>query len=152
MEDEHKGQDGGDDASVSACESSDVTLAGEENSTVMTMFQALMTEMKVHAKKIYQQATTVLDQQVVEMDDQAAQIRELVAEFSQVKEEVVTAQEPPELERQLCGVIGHCMTLPGPVMSTITVGGVEEKLPVFMADMEEPCLLGLCDDLGGMQR
>ncbi|MPC67374.1 hypothetical protein E2C01_061549 [Portunus trituberculatus] len=23
------------------------------------------------------------------------------------------------------------------------VGGVEEKLPVFVADMEEPCLLGL---------
>ncbi|MPC52040.1 hypothetical protein E2C01_045900 [Portunus trituberculatus] len=44
-------------------------------------------------------------------------------------------------------------------MSTITVGGIEEKLPVFMADMEEPCLLGLgflvqsaaCVDLGRMQ-
>ena len=51
------------------------------------------------------------------------------------------------------------MTLPGPMMSTITVGGVE-KLPVFVADMEEPCLLGLdslfwnaaCDDLRRMQR
>ena len=43
-------------------------------------------------------------------------------------------------------------------MSTITVGGVEEKLPVFVTDMEEPCLLGLdflvqnaaCMDLGRM--
>ena len=44
-------------------------------------------------------------------------------------------------------------------MSTITVGGVEEKLPVFVAEMEEPCLLGLdflvqnaaCVDLRRMQ-
>ncbi|MPC40348.1 hypothetical protein E2C01_033904 [Portunus trituberculatus] len=43
-------------------------------------------------------------------------------------------------------------------MSTITVSGVEEKLPVFVADMEEPCLLGLdflvqseaCVDIGRM--
>ncbi|MPC52227.1 hypothetical protein E2C01_046090 [Portunus trituberculatus] len=28
-------------------------------------------------------------------------------------------------------------------MSTITVGGIEEKLPVFVADMEESYLLGL---------
>ena len=45
------------------------------------------------------------------------------------------------------------------MVSTITVGGVEEKLPVFVADMEEPCLLGLdflvqnavCMALGMMQ-
>ncbi|MPC65398.1 hypothetical protein E2C01_059532 [Portunus trituberculatus] len=61
--------------------------------------------------------------------------------------------------RQLCGVTGHCTMLQGPVMSTITVGGVEEKLPVFVVDMEEPCLLELdflvqseaCMDLGRMQ-
>ncbi|MPC69643.1 hypothetical protein E2C01_063873 [Portunus trituberculatus] len=44
-------------------------------------------------------------------------------------------------------------------MSTITVGGVEGMLPIFVADMEEPCLMGLdflvqsaaCVDLGRMQ-
>ena len=76
-----------------------------------------------------------------------------------VREEVVAAQNIPVSDRQLCGVTGHCTTLRGPVVSTITVGGVEEKLPVFVADMEEPCLLGLdflvqnaaCVDLGRMQ-
>ena len=70
MEDEPRHQDGGDDASVG--EARDVTLAGEENSAVMAMFQALMTEIKV---KIDQQAVTMLDQQ-------AAQIRELAAGFT----------------------------------------------------------------------
>ena len=60
-----------------------------------------------------------------------------------VREEVVAAQNIPVSDRQLCGVTGHCMTLRGPVVSTITVSGVEEKLPVFVADMEEPCQLGL---------
>ena len=145
MEDERRQQDGGDDASVG--EASDVTLAGEENSAVMAMFQALMTEIKV---KMDQQAEKMLDQQ-------AAQIREAVAGFSQVREEVA-AQEPPELERQLCGVTGHCMTLPGPVMCTIAVGGVVE-LTVSVDDMEEPCLMGVdslfqnaaCDDIGRME-
>ena len=76
-----------------------------------------------------------------------------------VREEVVAAQNIPVSDRQLCGVTGHCTTLRGPVLSTITVGGVEEKLPVFVADMEKPCLLGLdflvqnaaCVDLGRMQ-
>ena len=55
--------------------------------------------------------------------------------------EVVAAQELPVLDSQLCGVNGHC------------------KLTVSVANMEEPCLLGLdslfgnavCDDLGRMQ-
>ncbi|MPC57317.1 Retrovirus-related Pol polyprotein [Portunus trituberculatus] len=64
-----------------------------------------------------------------------------------VREEVVAVQNLPVSDRQLCGMTGHCTTLRGPVVSTITVGGVEEKLPVFVADMEEPCLLGL-DFLG----
>ena len=77
-----------------------VTLAGEENSAVMTMFQSLMTEIKV---KIDQQAITILDQQATHM-------RELRAGFSQVREEVVAAQEPTEVEcrqQQLCGMTGH---------------------------------------------
>ncbi|MPC17080.1 hypothetical protein E2C01_009925 [Portunus trituberculatus] len=75
-----------------------------------------------------------------------------------VGEEVVAVQDPVS-DRQLCGMIGHCTTPRGPVMSTITVGGVEEKLPVFVADMEEPCLVGLdslvqsaaCVDSGRME-
>ena len=81
MEDERRQQDGRDDASVSAGEASDVTLAREENSAAMTLLQALMTEIKGLTEKI---------------DQQAAQIRELVAGFSQVRE-VVAAQEHPEL-------------------------------------------------------
>ncbi|MPC96803.1 hypothetical protein E2C01_092081 [Portunus trituberculatus] len=73
--------------------------------------------------------------------------------------EVVAAQDLPVANRQLCGVTGHCMTLRGPVMSTITVGSIEENLPAFVADMEEPCLVGLgslvqsavCVDSGRIQ-
>ena len=99
-----------------------------------TMLQALMTEIKVQAVKTDQQAVTILDQHAVKMDEQAAQIRELVAGFTQVK----TEAHQFTLERQLCGVSGHCMTLPGAVMSTITVGGVEKR-SVFVADMEKLC-------------
>ncbi|MPC63623.1 hypothetical protein E2C01_057723 [Portunus trituberculatus] len=75
-----------------------------------------------------------------------------------VGEEVVAVQDLPVADRQLCGVTGHCTTVRGPVMSTITVGGVE-KLLAFVADMEEPCLVGLdslvqsaaCVDSGRMQ-
>ncbi|MPC35171.1 hypothetical protein E2C01_028589 [Portunus trituberculatus] len=60
-----------------------------------------------------------------------------------IGEEVVAAQDLPVSDRQLCGMTGHCTKLRGPVMTMIMEGGVEEKLPVFMADMEKPCLLGL---------
>ncbi|MPC64541.1 hypothetical protein E2C01_058659 [Portunus trituberculatus] len=76
-----------------------------------------------------------------------------------IREEVVTAQDLPVSDQQLCGVTGHCTTLRGPIMFTIMVSVVEEMLPVFVADMEEPCLLGLdflvqsaaCVDLSRMQ-
>ncbi|MPC66918.1 hypothetical protein E2C01_061074 [Portunus trituberculatus] len=38
---------------------------------------------------------------------------------------------------------GNCTMLRGPVIFKIGVGGVEEELPIFVANMEEPCLLGL---------
>ena len=168
---------------MSVGEASDVTWARNENSAMMAMLRALMTEIIVkidqhtektdqHTEKIDQQTekidrqTTIICQnlrkirlQEVKMDEQAAQMN-LAAGNAQVREEVVAGQEPLELERQLCGVTGHFMTLPGPVMSTIAVGGVVEKLTVSAGDMEEPCLLGLdslfgnalCDDLGRMQR
>ena len=157
MEDERRRQDGRDDACVSACEAIDVTVAGEENSTVMVMLRALMTEMD-------QQMTIICPQlrkrgrQEVKMDE-AAQMN-VAAGNTQVREEVMATQEPFVLERQLCGVSDLCMTLPGSVMSTMAVRGVVEKLTVSVDDMEEPCLLGLdslfrnaaCDDLGRMKR
>ena len=170
MEDERRQQDGGDGASVSVGEASDVTLARKESSAMMAMLQALMTEIIVkidqHTEKIDQQTEKIdqraekIDQLTEKIDQRAAQIRNLAARNAQARDEVVAVQEPPELERQLCGVTGHCMTLPGPVMSTIAVGGVVEKLTVSVDDMEKPCLLGLdslfgnavCDDLGRIQR
>ena len=76
-----------------------------------------------------------------------------------MRKEVVAARDLSVSDRLLCGVTGLCTTLQGPVMSTIAVGGVEEKLLVSVADMEEPGLLGLnslvqsaaCDHLGKMQ-
>ncbi|MPC68411.1 hypothetical protein E2C01_062611 [Portunus trituberculatus] len=59
-----------------------------------------------------------------------------------VREEVVAVQDLPVADWQLCGVTGHCTTPRGPMMATITVGGME-KLPAFVADMEELCLVGL---------
>ncbi|MPC80896.1 hypothetical protein E2C01_075493 [Portunus trituberculatus] len=72
--------------------------------------------------------------------------------------EVVAVQDLPVADRQLCGMTGYCTIPRDPVMSRITVGGVE-KLPAFVADMEEPCLVGLdslvqsatCVDSGRMQ-
>ena len=75
-----------------------------------------------------------------------------------VREELVAAQDFPVSEWQLYSMTGHYTILESPVMSTITVDGVE-KLLVFVAYMEKPCLLGLdflvqnaaCVDLGRMQ-
>ena len=60
--------------------------------------------------------------------------------FAQMRE-VMAAKDLPLLDRQLCGVTGHC------------------KLTVSVIDMKEPCLLAwipfrnaACDDLGRMQR
>ncbi len=51
---------------------------------------------------------------------------------------------------------GHCVQLKGPVDVHIGVGSAVERLPVYVADLDEPCLLGLeylmqskaCVDLG----
>ncbi|MPC45833.1 hypothetical protein E2C01_039539 [Portunus trituberculatus] len=75
-----------------------------------------------------------------------------------VGEEVVAMQDFPVADRQLCGVTGNCTMPRCPVMSMITVGGIE-KLQAFVADMEEPCLVRLdslvqsaaCVDCGRMQ-
>ncbi|MPC76284.1 hypothetical protein E2C01_070693 [Portunus trituberculatus] len=48
----------------------------------------------------------------------------------------------PDSPQQLCGVTGNCMSLQGPVNACVRAGGVEEDMPVFVADLDEECLLG----------
>ncbi|KAK3889125.1 hypothetical protein Pcinc_006867 [Petrolisthes cinctipes] len=49
----------------------------------------------------------------------------------------------PESSEQLCGVSGHCAELKGPLEARIEVTGQEATLPVYVAEMEDQCLLGL---------
>ncbi|KAG0715491.1 hypothetical protein GWK47_011819 [Chionoecetes opilio] len=65
------------------------------------------------------------------------------AERTFAREDVVDSKDPSVAQQQLCGVTGHCVSLKGPVKARIGVGSVEEELPVFVAAMEEPCLLGM---------
>ena len=63
----------------------------------------------------------------------------------------------PKATQLLCGVTGECTTMRGPVSVNMGVGDVMEHLSVFIADLEDPCLLGLdylsrvrgCVDLQG---
>ncbi|MPC50092.1 hypothetical protein E2C01_043913 [Portunus trituberculatus] len=48
-----------------------------------------------------------------------------------------------EAPQPLCGVTGHCAPLRSPVKVRLSVGGSEEVLPVYIAEMKDPCLLGL---------
>ncbi|MPC59693.1 hypothetical protein E2C01_053719 [Portunus trituberculatus] len=85
-------------------------------------------------------------------------LRDLVIGLVQAMEEVVTVQDLPVANQQLCGVTGHCTMPRDLVICTITVGGVE-KLPAFVANMEEHCLVELdslvqsvaCVDSGRIQ-
>ncbi|XP_063845412.1 uncharacterized protein LOC135091900 [Scylla paramamosain] len=62
----------------------------------------------------------------------------------------------PDAPQRLCGVTGHCVQLKGPADVRIGVGSAVERMPVYVADLDEPCLLGLdyltqskaCVDLG----
>ena len=65
------------------------------------------------------------------------------AERTFVRADVLRTRNLPRSQQQLCGVTGHCVTLRGPVQVQITIGGAAEDLPVYVADMEEPCLLGM---------
>ncbi|XP_069972959.1 retrovirus-related Pol polyprotein from transposon 412 [Penaeus vannamei] len=65
------------------------------------------------------------------------------AEKTIMHPDVLTARDYHEEPRQLCGVTGHCMPLRGPVEARLGVGGSEEVLPVYVAEMEDPCLLGI---------
>ncbi|ROT65393.1 hypothetical protein C7M84_016626 [Penaeus vannamei] len=60
-----------------------------------------------------------------------------------MRPDVLNARDYHEEPRQLCGVTGHCTPLRGPVEARLGVGGSEEVLPVYVAEMEDPCLLGI---------
>ena len=67
------------------------------------------------------------------------------------------ARDVPEAIQLLCCVTGECTTMRGPVLVNMDVGDVMECLLVFIADLEDPCLVGLdyptqvgtCVDLRG---
>jgi len=65
------------------------------------------------------------------------------AEKTIMRPDVLNARDYHEEPRQLCGVTGHCTPLRGPVEARLGVGGSEEVLPVYVAEMEDPCLLGI---------
>ena len=65
------------------------------------------------------------------------------AERTSARKDVVNSKDPSVAQQQPCGVIGHCVSLKGPVKARIGVSRVEEELPVFVAEMEELCLLGM---------
>ena len=78
------------------------------------------------------------------------------AERTFVRADVVAGNNAPLASQRLCGVTGHCVQLKGPVEVSIGLGRWEVVLPVYVADIQEPCLLGLdyltysqaCVDLG----
>lgn len=56
---------------------------------------------------------------------------------------VASTDIPPLAAQRLCGVTGHYSELRGSVETGIRIGYVEEELPVYVAGIEDPCLLGL---------
>ncbi|KAK8400958.1 hypothetical protein O3P69_002622 [Scylla paramamosain] len=78
------------------------------------------------------------------------------AEKTLVRPDMLAATRVSDAPQRLCGVTRHCVQLKGPVDVRIGVGSAVERLPVYVADLDEPCLLGLdyltqskaCVDLG----
>ncbi|MPC71022.1 hypothetical protein E2C01_065289 [Portunus trituberculatus] len=60
-----------------------------------------------------------------------------------MKVDLVDVNSVPEAIQQLCGVTGQCITMWSPVMVNIGIRSVLERLPVFTAALEDPCLLGI---------
>ena len=60
-----------------------------------------------------------------------------------VRTDVVEAKEVPEAQIDLCGVTGHRIPLRGPVDVELQVGATSLRHSVYMADIEDPCILGL---------
>ena len=55
----------------------------------------------------------------------------------------MTTKGLPLADKVMCGVTGHCKAVYGPVQVKIAVGGAVVRLPVYVADLQEPCLLGM---------
>lgn len=65
------------------------------------------------------------------------------SERTLVREDLVNASAVPEADQLLCGVTGECVAMRGPVEVNIGLGNVTERMPVFLAALEDPCLLGI---------
>ncbi len=60
-----------------------------------------------------------------------------------MRPDMLAATRVPDAPQRLCGMTGHCVQLKGPVDVHIGVGSAVERLPVYVADLDEPCLMGL---------
>ena len=65
------------------------------------------------------------------------------SEQSFVRPDVVSHKHIPNSSQQLRGITGHHASLKGPVDVRIKVGEVEENFAVYVADIEDPFILGL---------
>ena len=63
------------------------------------------------------------------------------AEKTFVHEDLLPTRGISSSGQQLCGVTGDCVPMRGPVWVDLTVGAVTERLPVYIAAMEDSCLL-----------
>ncbi|ROT61688.1 hypothetical protein C7M84_020536 [Penaeus vannamei] len=65
------------------------------------------------------------------------------SELTYIRKDLIVSCGIPKAGQKLCGVTGDCIPMRGPVWVSLDVGDVIERLPVFVAEMEDPCLLGL---------
>jgi len=65
------------------------------------------------------------------------------SELTFIRKDLIVSCGIPKAGQKLCGVTGDCIPMRGPVWVSLNVGAVIERLPVFVAEMEDPCLLGL---------
>ncbi|ROT65408.1 hypothetical protein C7M84_016621 [Penaeus vannamei] len=65
------------------------------------------------------------------------------SELTFIRKDLIVSCGIPKAGQKLCGVTGDCIPMRGPVWVSLNVGDVIERLPVFVAEMEDPCLLGL---------
>ncbi|KAK8405420.1 hypothetical protein O3P69_001756 [Scylla paramamosain] len=66
-----------------------------------------------------------------------------LSEKTLVRPDMLAATLVPDAPQRLCSVMGHCVQLKGPVDVHIGMGTAVERLPVYVTDLDEPCLLRL---------
>ena len=54
-----------------------------------------------------------------------------------IREDMLDACDVPEATQLLCGVTGECTTMRGPMSVNVGMGDEMERLPVFIADLED---------------